>query len=117
MARALILSLLAAALGVPGGVAGPAQAADAADGRRVYDARKCATCHMIAGRGNARFPLDDVGRRLSREQLRRWLTDTAAMERALPQLPAIRMSDWLRRNRKINDRDRDALVAFLASLK
>jgi mono/diheme cytochrome c family protein len=87
------------------------------EGRRVYDDRKCAACHMVAGEGNARFPLDGVGRRLTRTQMRRWLTDPAAMERALPRLPAIRMSDWLARNRKINARDREALVAFLASLK
>lgn len=89
----------------------------AATGRRVYDTRKCATCHMIAGRGNIRFKLDGVALRLSEADLRRWLTDPAAMERALPVQPAVRMSEWLKANRKISDADREALVAYLSSLK
>lgn len=89
----------------------------AAAGRRVYEARKCASCHMIAGEGNIRFNLDRVAARLSEKDLRRWLTDTAAMERALEKQPAVRMSEWLATNRKINDADRDALVAYLTTLK
>ena len=86
-------------------------------GRAVYDARKCATCHMVAGKGNIRFPLDRVAAKLSADELRRWLTDTGDMERALPIQPAVRMSEWMKTNRKINDRDLDALVAYLVSLK
>lgn len=86
-------------------------------GRAVYADRKCATCHMIAGKGNSRFPLDGVASRLSVDDLRRWLTDTAEMEGALPKQPAVRMSEWLDDNRRINDRDREALVAYLATLK
>jgi mono/diheme cytochrome c family protein len=89
----------------------------AAAGRRVYEQRKCATCHMVAGKGNIRFPLDGVASRLSEADIRRWLTDAAEMERALPKQPAIRMSEWLKSNRKINDADREALVAYLSSLK
>ena len=89
----------------------------AAAGRRVYEARKCATCHMVAGEGNIRFNLDRVATRLSESDLRRWLTDTSAMERALPKQPAVRMSEWLQANRKISDADRNALVAYLSSLK
>ncbi len=86
-------------------------------GKAVYDGRKCATCHMVAGKGNIRFPLDGVASRLSVEDLRRWLTDTAEMEGALPRQPAVRMSEWMDTNRKINERDRVALVTYLASLK
>ena len=89
----------------------------AAAGRRVYEARKCGTCHMIAGVGNVRFKLDHVAARLSEADLRRWLTDTAEMERSLPTQAAIRMSEWLESNRKISDPDREALVAYLSSLK
>jgi len=94
--------------------AGPAQIEA---GRKIYEARKCGACHMVAGKGNIRYPLDGVAVKLSVEQLRRWLTDTAEMEGALPRLPAVRMSEWLKANRKISDRDRDLLVAYLASLK
>jgi mono/diheme cytochrome c family protein len=94
----------------------PAPAAVIA-GRRVYEARKCATCHMVAGQGNIRFNLDHVASRLSETEIRRWLADTAEMERALPVQPAVRMSEWLESNRKISDADRDALVAYLLTLK
>jgi mono/diheme cytochrome c family protein len=83
-------------------------------GRKVYEQQKCASCHQIAKRGNSRFPLDGVGSKLTPEQLRRWMTDTAEMEAALPRLPAIRMSEMKFR---LNARDLDALVAYLASLK
>jgi len=105
-----VVSLLVAQRGNP-------EAAAAAAGRRVYDQHKCATCHMIAGQGNVRFKLDHVASRLSERDLRRWLTDTAEMERALPTQPAIRMSEWLEANRKITDADLEALVAYLSSLK
>ena len=83
-------------------------------GRKVYEQQKCASCHQIAKRGNSRFPLDGVGAKLTPEQLRRWMTDTAEMEAALPRLPAIRMSEMKFR---LNARELDALVAYLASLK
>lgn len=89
----------------------------AAAGRGVYERQKCATCHMIDGKGNIRFSLDHVASRLSETELRRWLTDTAAMERALATQPAIRMSEWLKSNRKISDADLQALVAYLLTLK
>lgn len=83
-------------------------------GRKVYEQQKCASCHQIAKRGNSRFPLDGVGSKLTAEQIRRWMTDTAEMEAALPRLPAIRMSEIRFR---LNPRELDALVAYLASLK
>lgn len=89
----------------------------AAAGQRVYLAKKCDRCHMIGGQGNMRFPLDGVGARLSEADLRRWLTDTAEMEAALPRQPAVRMSEWIASNRRISAPDIDALVAYLAALK
>ena len=47
---------------------------------------------MVGGQGNRMFPLDGVGSRLSPEDIRRWLTNTAQMEDALPKAPAIKMS-------------------------
>lgn len=120
MTLAILLAVTLAGLGWgQGGVSSAAAAArdQAAAGRKVFESRKCATCHMIAGQGNIRFKLDGVASRLSRHDLRRWLTDTGAMERALPQQPAVRMSEWLESNRKISDADVDALVAYLMTLK
>ena len=83
-------------------------------GRKVYEREKCATCHQIAGRGNSRFPLDGVGRKLTSEQLRRWITDTVKMEDALPRLPVVRMSAIKYR---LSPKDLDALVVYLGSLR
>ena len=83
-------------------------------GRRLYERHKCATCHQIDGRGNSRFPLDGVAERLSEEDLRRWLTETARMEAAQPRLPAIRMSAM---NYRFNTDDLAALVEYLRTLK
>ena len=83
-------------------------------GRRIYEREKCATCHQIEKRGNSRYPLDGVARRLTPEQLRRWLTDPADMEAALPRMPALRMSTMKYR---LNRQELDALVAYLETLK
>ena len=102
------------------GVAVRSQATPATDaarverGRQVYARLKCATCHQIAKNGNSRFPLDGVGSRLSAEDLRRWMTDTAKMEDALPRLPAVRMSATKYR---LSAQDLDGLVAYLKTLK
>lgn len=114
-ARLLGCGVILTALAAP--LAGREQKADQAQveaGRKVYDQQKCASCHQIAKRGNSRFPLDGVGSKLTTAQLRAWMTDTARMEAALPRLPAIRMSEIKFR---LNTRELDALVAYLASLK
>src|SRR6478672_5776737 len=54
-----------------------------ADGKKVYDAKECAKCHMIAGKGNKIGPLDGVGTKLTEADIRKWFTDTAAMEAKL----------------------------------
>jgi mono/diheme cytochrome c family protein len=82
-------------------------------GRKIYAAAGCAKCHMVGGQGNRISPLDGVGSRLSAEEIRRWLTNTAQMEDALPKAPALKMST---RKYDFNDEDLDAIVAFLKSL-
>ena len=83
-------------------------------GRRLYEKNKCATCHQIDGRGNSRFPLDGVAARLTADDLRRWLTETARMEAAQARLPAIRMSAM---NYRFDADDAAALVEYLRTLK
>lgn len=85
-----------------------------AAGLKVYEREKCATCHQIAGRGNSRFPIDGVASKLTEADIRRWMTDTARMEAALPKMPAVRMSAM---KYKLKPADLDALVAFLLTLK
>jgi mono/diheme cytochrome c family protein len=94
--------------------AGPVLAQDAAQvekGKAVYDAQRCSLCHAVAGRGNAKGPLDKVGARLSAADIRKWIVSPKEMQsetnrkpdmRAYPSLPAA---------------DLDALVAYMQSLK
>lgn len=92
----------------------PAAAQDAkvlAQGKAVYEAQKCSLCHAIAGRGNAKGPLDKVGSTSNAADIRKWIvspkemkspTDRKPSMRAYPNLPAA---------------DLDALVAYMLSLK
>jgi mono/diheme cytochrome c family protein len=111
----LVIAGCVAALGVAVNAQLPAapDAARVEAGRKVYEREKCATCHQIAGRGNSRFPLDGVGRKLTSEQLRLWITDTLKMEDALPRLPVVRMSATKYR---LSAKDLDALVLYLGTL-
>jgi mono/diheme cytochrome c family protein len=97
-------------------VAGTASAQDAKieKGIKVYADQKCAMCHSIAGKGNVKGPLDDVGNKYKVEELRQWMLDPAAMtakhkaERK-PAMPA--------KYTAMPKDDLDALVAYMASLK
>jgi len=46
-----------------------------AQGRETYAELRCAACHSIAGQGSPRYPLDGVGNRLTREEIRLWIED------------------------------------------
>ena len=56
-----------------------AQTPAAERGMKVYAESKCSMCHAVAGKGNAKGALDDVGAKLSADELREWLVDPAAM--------------------------------------
>jgi mono/diheme cytochrome c family protein len=82
-------------------------------GIKVYADQKCTACHAIAGKGNAKGALDDVGSRLSADEIRMWIVNPVEMTkktnaerkppmRAYPNLPK---------------EDVDALVAYMLSLK
>ena len=95
----------------------PALAQDAAKGKQVYDASapKCKVCHSIAGEGNAKGNLDDVGSKLKADEVKAWIRtpkEMAAKAKAdrKPPMPAYTKE-------KISDADLDALTAYLLSLK
>lgn len=64
---------------VPTPATSPAQeSAAAAAGRAAFVQLGCAACHSAEGRGNPALPLDGVGTRLGREELRAAAFGTAA---------------------------------------
>lgn len=83
-------------------------------GREVYGELYCSRCHGLGGRGNPRSPLDGVGSRLSRPEIRAWVTATEPARAALPG-SAVRAKES--RASELPASDLDALVEYLASLR
>jgi mono/diheme cytochrome c family protein len=108
-------SLLAATavLGLVAASATPARAQDAkAKGEKVYTDQKCSLCHSIGGHGNAKGPLDEVGTKLSADEIRGWITDAKGMtaKTKAPRKPEMKQYT-------LPKDDVDALVVFLQAQK
>jgi mono/diheme cytochrome c family protein len=97
--------------------AGSASAQDAAKGAKVYAAEKCSMCHSIAGKGNAKGPLDDVGSKLSEDDIRLWITDPAAATAKAKAARKPPMTSVATKLKALSKDDVDALVAYMSSLK
>jgi len=82
------------------------------EGKKLYEAQKCATCHQIAGKGNKMFPLDGVGSKLAAADLKKWLTSPDEMTAKLAKKPPMKMKKY-----DLKDAELDALVAYMLSLK
>lgn len=87
-------------------------AQDVEKGKAVYAANKCQTCHAIEGKGNKKFPLDGVGKKLSAEEITKWIVTPAEMEAKLAEKPKIKMKAY-----KLAGDDLKALVGYMQSLK
>jgi mono/diheme cytochrome c family protein len=101
------------ALLVASAVASAQSAAQIELGQKVYVAQKCAICHAIAGKGNAKGALDMVGSKLSADEIRQWIT-------AAPEMTAKAKAErkpLMKAFTNIGKDDLDALVAYLGSLK
>ncbi len=46
-------------------------------GSKVYADQKCAVCHAIGVKGNAKGTLDDVGNKLKPDDIRAWMVNPA----------------------------------------
>jgi len=95
------------------GMAATAAGQDAkAKGEQVFTAQKCSLCHSIAGKGNAKGPLDGVGSKLTADEIRSWIVDAKGMT---AKTKATRKPDM--KSYALPKDDVDALVAYLSSLK
>lgn len=93
--------------------AASAQSVDSIEhGKKVYAAQKCQVCHSIQATGNKKGPLDEVGSRLSKEEIEAWIVSAPEMtaKTKAARKPAMRAY-------KIEKADLDALVAYMQSLK
>jgi mono/diheme cytochrome c family protein len=89
-----------------------AQNAKADHGQKVYTDQKCSLCHSIGGHGNAKGPLDEVGGKLSADEIRQWIVDAKKMT---AQTKATRKPEMKQYN--LPKQDVDDLVAYLQALK
>ena len=48
-------------------------------GAKLYATNKCSICHSIDGKGNKKGPLDEVGSKLTADEIREWLLQPAEM--------------------------------------
>jgi len=92
--------------------AGAASAQDAAAGAKVFVDQKCALCHAVAGKGNAKGALDDVGGRLPAADIRAWVEDAPGMTTKTKAMRKPVMKSY-----SLPKGDVDALVAYLTTLK
>ena len=117
MIRGLTVSIVGGLAIAFAAAAGAQDAAKVQKGKQIYDAAmpKCKVCHAVAGAGNAKGALDDVGTRLKAEEIKAWMRTPkemtektkAARKPAMPAYPKDKMSDD----------DLEALTAYMLSLK
>jgi mono/diheme cytochrome c family protein len=81
-------------------------------GKKVYAAQKCQVCHSIHGVGNQKGALDDVGARLSDDEIRSWIISAPEMTAKTKAARKPMMKSY-----KLEKADLDALVAYMESLK
>jgi mono/diheme cytochrome c family protein len=82
-------------------------------GEKVFAEQKCSMCHSIQGKGNKAGPLDNVGAKLTEEDIRQWMINPRVMtEKAKstrkPLMPAYT---------KLPKEDLDAVIAYMRSLR
>ena len=100
------------AVWVVGAVANVAAAQDAKKGELLFVDQKCTLCHSIAGKGNAKGPLDGVGAKLKADEIRAWLVDTKAMTAKTKAERKPEMKVYTLATEEV-----DALVAYISALK
>jgi mono/diheme cytochrome c family protein len=92
--------------------AASAAAKDAKDGEKVFADQKCALCHSVGGRGNAKGPMEEALSKLSADDIRAWITDAKGMTDKTKATRKPAMKQYT-----LPKEDVDALVAYLTSMK
>ena len=89
-----------------------AQDAKAAAGEKVYVEQKCGVCHSVAGKGNQKGALDEVGTKLTSDEIRMWISDAKAMTAKTKSVRKPPMRDY-----QLPVDQLDTLVGYLQTLK
>ena len=88
-------------------------ASAAAQGQQVFEAQKCSLCHSVAGKGNAKGPLDGVASKYSAAELKQWIVNPTEMAKKHNATRKPPMKSYA----SLAAADVDALVAYLQTLK
>jgi mono/diheme cytochrome c family protein len=104
-------AICVAILSVAGAAPGAAQDAKA-QGEKVFADQKCTLCHSIGGKGNSKGPLDEVGSKLSSDDIRAWISDAKGMTAKTKATRKPEMKAYT-----LPKEDVDALVAYLSAMK
>ena len=113
MRRVALAIVLMGLIGLLTPAPAAAQAAAVERGVKVYAESKCTMCHSVAGKGNAKGILDDVGAKLSADEIRQWLVDPEAMRVKAHAERKPLMKSYA----SLPKADLDAMVAYLQTLK
>jgi len=116
MTRLIVLAVLVAAATAFSSVAGAQIKDDYSNkvfvGRQVFLTYGCGQCHSVGPKGNTKGPLDDVGSRLSVDELKGWILNPAEMTtktKATRQPPC--------KKAKLNDEEVEGLLIYLQAQK
>jgi mono/diheme cytochrome c family protein len=90
-----------------------AAAQDVHKGQELFAANRCTLCHSVAGKGNPKGALDDVGSKYGAADLREWLVNAKAMSARHHATRKPPMKDFS----TLAKSDVEALVAYLQTLK
>jgi mono/diheme cytochrome c family protein len=113
--KILLTTALTLACGMTASVAAAGQDAEQIKkGEGVYAAQKCQVCHAVAGKGNKANALDGVGKKLSADDIRQWITHPTDMTKKTNSTKKPPMPD---KYGSLPAADLDALVAYVTSLK
>jgi mono/diheme cytochrome c family protein len=113
MGRILLVTVFGVAIASGPALAGQ-DAAVIKKGESVYGAQKCQLCHAIGGKGNKQNPLDGVGKKLSVDEIRQWITSPTEMA---AKIKSTKKPPMTAKYGGLSAAELDALVAYLASLK
>lgn len=111
MVRTVFGALAVGAIVVSVSVA-PSVFAQGSAGEKLFTEQKCTLCHAIAGKGNAKGPLDEVGSKLTADEIREWISDAKAMTAKTKPTRKPEMKAYA-----LPKGDVDALVAYLSAMK
>jgi mono/diheme cytochrome c family protein len=82
-------------------------------GQKVFADQRCSMCHSVAGKGNPKGPLDEVGSKRTEEEIRQWLLSPRVMAEKSKSERKPAMPEYT----KLPKADLNDLIAYLRTLK